>query len=128
MGTKVDIVLSIVAAEDSGQKDFEYNKTDSITTLLENIGYRFKINDGVADYGLLPASPTLIDKACMIFIVADSDDLKLKISTSAGTGQNMNLMAGKPCLIQSNDDILGVFVSNSSGAPITGRFFAAGAE
>jgi len=128
MGTKVDIVLSIVAAEDSGQKDFEYNKTDSITALLENIGYRFKVNDGTADYPLLPASPTLIDKACMMFIVADSDDLLLKITTSAGNGQNMKLKAGKPVLIQSNDDILGVFVTNSTGLAITGRFFAAGAE
>jgi hypothetical protein len=126
--TKISLMIEAV---DGTNYDFAYSNNSTETTFNENIAYRFKIDDGVIDYQLFPASPTLIDKCDLFFIVPDQDGLALKFSApghalTAGIG--VRLKAGKPTLYQSNNDIIGVWVSNDTGLPITGRFFAASQE
>lgn len=125
--TKVSMQLE---ALDGVNCDFTYTSNTTDLTLIESMSQRFKIKDGQLNFFLMPQNPVIIEFASLVFIVADQDDLLLIINTPAGSGINSSfkLKAGRPCLIQSNNDIISVQVSNTTGADITGRFFAAGGE
>jgi len=120
------VVISLsISASDSNQKDFEFRFSETDNTFLENVSQRFKINNGVSDFPMLSAQ---VNRAAVLFVVAESDDLELKFTTAAGASQKLKLKANKPVLIHSNDDFVGIFLTNVTASPIRGRFFAAGAE
>lgn len=119
--------LSIISGKNTSnntmtEKDFEIYPAEnlSLTDFNENVATRFAIPPYTTDMSLCTGTLSEIK----VLVIRPSSNLQIKFINTEGVGQNITLLANRTSVLHAS--LTGITVTNTTGSPIKGLFYAAG--